>query len=136
MDYRRRHARPPRDQSQDAATKPIGSVAARVQETVDGAPSTVDRAMEGLKQMQATVDGAKAAVEEVLERVNMVLKETVDGVKTAVERIEPAYATHNPWILLGSAIIMGYLLGTLERHTASAPGQGGSSAERHEPLGP
>jgi ElaB/YqjD/DUF883 family membrane-anchored ribosome-binding protein len=87
------------------------------------------------ERVQETVDAAKAAVEEVLERVNMVLKDTIEGVKTTVERIDPAqlqqnpwtivkttaelvdpaHMHQNPWILIGSAIVMGYLLGTLER---------------------
>jgi ElaB/YqjD/DUF883 family membrane-anchored ribosome-binding protein len=105
-----------------------------VQETVDGVTSTVERALEGVTQLQETVEGAKAAVEEVLERVHVALKDTIDGVKTTAERIDPAplqqnpwiivqttvelvdpaHMNHNPWILISSAIVMGYLLGTLE----------------------
>jgi hypothetical protein len=51
-------------------------------------------------------------------------------VKTTAELINPAHGNQSPWILMGSAILIGYLLGTLERHTASSPGQGASSAER------
>jgi ElaB/YqjD/DUF883 family membrane-anchored ribosome-binding protein len=91
-------------------------------------------------QMQETVDGAKATVEEVLERVHVALKDTIDGVKSTMERvdpaqlqqnpwsivkttaeiIDPAHMNHNPWILIGSAIVMGYLLGTLERGSLSS----------------
>jgi ElaB/YqjD/DUF883 family membrane-anchored ribosome-binding protein len=98
-----------------------------VQETVDGVTSTVERALEGVTQLQETV-------EEVLERVHVALKDTIDGVKTTAERIDPAqlqqnpwiivkttaelvdpaHMNHNPWILISSAIVMGYLLGTLE----------------------
>jgi ElaB/YqjD/DUF883 family membrane-anchored ribosome-binding protein len=105
-----------------------------VQETVDGVTSRVERALEGVTQLQETVEGAKAAVEEVLERVHVALKDTIDGVKTTAERIDPAplqqnpwiivqttaelvdpaHMHHNPWILISSAIVMGYLLGTLE----------------------
>jgi ElaB/YqjD/DUF883 family membrane-anchored ribosome-binding protein len=132
MDERTSHAQQPRDERQAAVTEHMGGVETRVQETVDGVKSTVERAMESFTQIQETVDGARAAVEEMLEGVNVALQETVEGVKTMVERIEPAHVNQHPWILLGSAILLGYLLGTLEQHTASSPGQGGSSAERHE----
>jgi ElaB/YqjD/DUF883 family membrane-anchored ribosome-binding protein len=125
----------PSDERRAVVTENLGRVEERVQETVEGITSTVKSALEGFTQLQATAEGAKATVEEVLERVNVALKDTIDGVKTTVERIDPAQlqqnpwtivqttaelvdqarTNHNPWILIGSAIVMGYLLGTLER---------------------
>jgi ElaB/YqjD/DUF883 family membrane-anchored ribosome-binding protein len=145
MAHRTGQAQQPSDERQAAVTENLGRVEERVQETVDGITSTVERALEGFTQLQETVEGAKAAVEEVLERVHVALKDTIDGVKTTVERIDPAqlqqnpwtvvhataelvdpaHMNQNPWILIGSAIVMGYLLGTLERgglgreHTSS-----------------
>jgi ElaB/YqjD/DUF883 family membrane-anchored ribosome-binding protein len=134
MAQRTGHCQRQIEERRAAVTENLGRVDARVQETVKGVASTVARALEGFTQLQETVDGAKAAVEEVLERVNVALKDTIEGVKTTVERIDPAqlqqnpwtivkttaelvdpaHMNHNPWILLGSAIVMGYLLGTLE----------------------
>jgi hypothetical protein len=69
-------------------------------------------------------------IEELLKGVNVALKEMVEGVHTTTELINPAHGNQSLWILMGSAILIGYLLGTLERHTASSPGQSASSAER------
>ena len=155
MVQRTGHGQQPSDERPSAVTENMGGVDARVQETVDGVTSTVARALEGVKQLQETVDGAKAAVEEMLARVHVALKDTVDGVNTTLERLEPAQIQHNPWVLvkttaglidtahenhypwllMGSAILVGYLLGTLERPTASPPGPGESSAGRHERRG-
>jgi ElaB/YqjD/DUF883 family membrane-anchored ribosome-binding protein len=135
MAQRTGQAQQPSDERQAAVTEHLGRVEERVQETVDGIKSTAESALEGFTRLQETVEGAKAAVEEVLERVHVALKDTIDGVKTTVERIDPAplqqnpwtivkttaelidpaHMNHNPWILIGSAIVMGYLLGTLER---------------------
>jgi ElaB/YqjD/DUF883 family membrane-anchored ribosome-binding protein len=135
MAQRTGQAQQPSDERQAAVTENLGRVEERVQETVEGVTSTVERALEGFTQLQETVEGAKATVEEVLERVHVALKDTIDGVKTTVERIDPAHLqqnpwtivqktaelvdpahmNQNPWILIGSAIVMGYLLGTLER---------------------
>jgi ElaB/YqjD/DUF883 family membrane-anchored ribosome-binding protein len=134
MAQRTGQAQQPNDERQAAVTENLGRVEERVQETVDGVTSTVERALEGFTQLQEPVEGAKAAVEEVLERVHVALKDTLDGVKTTVKRLDPAHLqqnpwtlmqttaelidpphmNHNPWILIGSAIVMGYLLGTLE----------------------
>jgi ElaB/YqjD/DUF883 family membrane-anchored ribosome-binding protein len=134
MAQRTGQAQQPSNERQAAVTENLGRVEEQVQETIDGVTSTVERALEGFTQLQETVEGAKATVEEVLERVHVALKDTIDGVKTTVERIDPAqlqqnpwtivqttaelvdpaHMHHNPWILIGSAIVMGYLLGTLE----------------------
>jgi ElaB/YqjD/DUF883 family membrane-anchored ribosome-binding protein len=134
MAQRRGHSQRQIEERRAAMTENLARVDAQVQETVDGVTSTVERALEGFTQLQETVEGAKAAVEEVLERVHVALKDTIDGVKATVERIDPAHLqqnpwtivqttaelvdpahmNHNPWILIGSAIVMGYLLGTLE----------------------
>jgi hypothetical protein len=134
MAQRTGQAQQPSDERQAAVTENLGRVEERVQETVDGVTSTVERALEGFTQLQETVEGAKGAVEGVLERVHVALKDTIDGVKTTVEGIDPAqlqqnpwtivqttaelvnpaHMNRNPWILLGSALVMGYLLGILE----------------------
>jgi hypothetical protein len=36
-------------------------------------------------------------------------------VQLTAELVNPSRMNHNPWILIGSAIVMGYLLGSLER---------------------
>jgi ElaB/YqjD/DUF883 family membrane-anchored ribosome-binding protein len=134
MDQKSGHSQRIIGEQQAVMTEHLERVNAQVQETLDGVRSTVDSALEGFTQVQETVDGAKTAVEEVLERVHVALKDTLEGVKTTAERmdpaqlqqhpwtivhtmaelLDPAHMNQNPWILIGSAIVMGYLLGTLE----------------------
>ncbi len=89
-----------------------------MQETIDGVQSTVQSAMEGFKQMQETVDRAKTAVDELLERVNGTVNEMVERLKPAADLLDDAQ--QNPWLLVGSAIVMGYILGSLAREHPSA----------------
>jgi hypothetical protein len=150
MAHRTGHRQRPPEERRAAVTEDLERVDARVQETIGGVSSAVERALEGATQLQETVDAAKAAVEAALGQVHAALTDALDGVKTQVERmdpaefqqnpwalahaaaalVDPARATHHPWLLLGGAIIAGYLLGTLERHTAAAPGAGEPPAER------
>jgi ElaB/YqjD/DUF883 family membrane-anchored ribosome-binding protein len=90
---------------QAVMTENMGRVEERVQETVDGLKSTVHKAMEGFKQIQETVNGAKTAVDGMLESVKGTVDETVERVKPTADLLD--YVQHNPWLLVGSAVLMG-----------------------------
>ena len=118
MDQRTGQAQRPIDDRRAAVTEKMESVEARVQETVDGVKATVESAIEGFKQVQETVDGAKAAVDELLERVTGTVHDTVERMQPAAGLLD--YVQQNPWLLLGGAILMGYVLGGLASEKASS----------------
>jgi ElaB/YqjD/DUF883 family membrane-anchored ribosome-binding protein len=118
MDHRTGQAQRPIDERQAAMTEKMGGVEARVQETVDGVKTTVEGAIEGFKQVQETVDEAKAAVDEMLERLQGTVHETVERMKPPADLLE--HVQQNPWLLLGGAILMGYIFGSLARDNASS----------------
>ena len=93
-------------------------VAEGVQETVDGVKSTVESAMEGVKQVQETVEGAKAAVDEILESVKGTVNETVERMQPVADLLD--HVQQNPWLLLGGAILMGYILGSFTSEPGSS----------------
>jgi hypothetical protein len=92
-------------------------VEARVQETVEGLKSTLHSAMEGFEQVQETVDGGKAAVDAMLESVKGTVHDTVQRVKPTVDLL--TQVRQNPWLLMGSAILLRYILGSLARENTS-----------------
>jgi len=92
-------------------TENMETIEARVQETVDGVMATLHRGLEGFKQLQKMIDGAKGAVDTMIESVQGTTQDTVGGVKPTADLLE--YVQQNPWILLGGAILMGYVLGSL-----------------------
>ena len=102
-----------------AMTEKIGIVAERAQETMEGVKSTVDQAMEGFKQVQETVAGAKSAADTLIESVKLTVDETVERVNTTADLLDQVQ--QHPWIILGGAILLGYILGGLARETSSAP---------------
>jgi hypothetical protein len=69
--------------------------------------------MEEFKQIQETVGGAKSAVDAMLEHVQVTVKEMVEQVKPTADLLNDRQ--QNPWFLMGSAIVMGYILGSLAR---------------------
>ena len=89
----------------------IGMVEERVQETAAEVRSTVDGAIEGFKQVQETVEGAKSAIDKLIESVRETANDMVDGVK------------ENPWLMVGSAGLLGYILGSLAGERSSLLGR-------------
>ena len=104
-----------------AMTEKVGMVAERAQETMEAVKSTADRAMAGFKQVQETVEGAKSAVNTVVESVKLTVEETGERVKTTADLLDQL--RQNPWIMLGGAILLGYILGNLARNASSVPGR-------------
>jgi ElaB/YqjD/DUF883 family membrane-anchored ribosome-binding protein len=96
----------------------MGKVEERVGETLKGVEATVESAMEGFKRVQETVDEAKATVEEMLESGQSTVHEMVERVKPVADLL--VYVQQNPWLLLGGAILMGYVLGGLASEKASS----------------
>jgi hypothetical protein len=107
-----------REEQPAAVTETTARFEARVQETVEGLKATVHSAMEGFKQLQKTVDGGKPAVDAMLERVPGTVHETVERLKPTADLL--AQVQQNPWLLMGGAILLGYILGSRARENPSA----------------
>ncbi len=68
-------------------------------------------------RFQETVEGTRTTVEEMVDRVKDVADDFVDRTK---QTFDPTYQVHqHPWAMVGSAILVGYVLGTLESRMAS-----------------
>jgi ElaB/YqjD/DUF883 family membrane-anchored ribosome-binding protein len=117
MDQNTSHGQRNIEEPQLAVTENMAGVEERVQQMVEGLKSTVHRAMERFKQMQETVDGAKTAVDELIESIKGTVNETVERVKPTADLLDDVQ--QNPWFLVGSAILMGYVLGSLARENTS-----------------
>jgi ElaB/YqjD/DUF883 family membrane-anchored ribosome-binding protein len=105
-----------REDVRAAMTEKISIVEERAQETIDGVKSTVDQALEGFKQVQGTMEGTRSAIDTMAETAKLTVDETVERVKTTADLIDQVQ--QHPWVMLGSAILMGYILGSLARKNA------------------
>jgi ElaB/YqjD/DUF883 family membrane-anchored ribosome-binding protein len=118
MDHRTGQSQRNVEEQRAAVTESMAGVEERVQETIEGLKSTVHRAMESFKQLQETVDGGKSAVDEMLENVKGTVDEMVQHVKPTADLLD--YGQQNPWLLMGCAILMGYILGSVTRENTFA----------------
>jgi hypothetical protein len=121
MDHREGDIRGDIEGTRAAMTEKVDMVAERAQGTMEAVKSTADRAMVGFKQVQETVEGAKSAVNTVIESVKLTVEETVERVNTTADLLDQV--RQNPSIMLGGAILLGYILGSLAMKASSAPGQ-------------
>jgi len=112
-------------------TEKIDMIENRMHETVEGTQSTIDNVidnikptidsvMDNIKRMQGTVEDAKSTVDNIMETIKYTVEETIDRVKYTTEIIEQV--NQNPWVMFGSAILIGYVLSSMSR---------GSSDSRH-----
>jgi uncharacterized membrane protein/ElaB/YqjD/DUF883 family membrane-anchored ribosome-binding protein len=94
-----------------AMTEKIDMIEGRVNETMEGTKATIDNVMSKAKDVQETIENAKSTVDTVLETIKHTMEETVDRVKYAATLIEQV--DQNPWIIFGSAVLTGYIMGGL-----------------------
>jgi ElaB/YqjD/DUF883 family membrane-anchored ribosome-binding protein len=68
-------------------------------------------------RIQETVEETRTTVEEMVDRVKDAADDFVDRTK---QTFDPTYQVHqHPWAMVGGAILVGYVLGTLESRMAS-----------------
>jgi hypothetical protein len=121
MDQRESHIRSDIEDTRTAMTEKIDMIENRMHETMQGTQSTIDNIMDNVKRVQGTVEEAKSTVDNIIETVKYTMDETIERVKYTTDLIEQV--NQNPWIMFGSAVLIGYVL--------SGINQGGSSATRH-----
>jgi hypothetical protein len=81
--------------------------------------------------VQETVAGATSAVNTVIDSVKLTVDETVERVHTTADLLDQVQ--QHPWIILGGAILLGYILGGLARETSSASPHKASAHNGHQP---
>ena len=111
MDQREDDIRQGIEGTRTAMAEKIEMIEERVQETMEGAKSTVDSAMQGFRQIQETVEKAKSTADSIIESVQSTVDETIERAKCTSELV--AQVNQNPWIMFGTAALVGYILGSL-----------------------
>jgi len=113
MDQRESPIRQDIEETHTAMTEKIEMIEDRVQETIEGTKSTIDTVMSNVQRVQDTVQDAKVTVDSIMETIKQTMDETVERVKYTADLIEQV--NQNPWIMFGSAVLMGYVLSSINR---------------------
>jgi ElaB/YqjD/DUF883 family membrane-anchored ribosome-binding protein len=117
MDQRERQLQHEIAVTREAMGQKIAMIEARVHAALDGARGTVDSLMESFERIQQTVTQTKATVDSLMEAVETTTSEAADNVRCAATLIQQV--KQRPWLTLGSAVLVGYILGSLAGTTSS-----------------
>jgi uncharacterized membrane protein len=98
-------------------TEKIDKIEGRVHETMEGTKETIDNVMDRVKGVQETIDSAKATIDNLLETIKHTMEETIERVKYTSSVIEQV--DQNPWIMFGSAVLTGYVMGGLSQERSA-----------------
>jgi ElaB/YqjD/DUF883 family membrane-anchored ribosome-binding protein len=111
MDEKESHSRVNVGSEHSAVTEKLDMIEERIHDTVEGTKSTINNVMDSIQHAQTTIEGTKSAIDNVLETIKYAMDETVERVKYTTDLIEQV--NKNPWIMFGSAVLMGYVLSTV-----------------------
>jgi uncharacterized protein with von Willebrand factor type A (vWA) domain len=132
MDQRESHIRKDIEGTRSAMTEKLEMIEDRVHETMEGTQSTIDTVMDNIKRVQGTVEEAKSTIDNVLETIKYSMDETIERVKYTTDLI--GQVNQNPWIMFGSAILMGYVLSSInQRELFNSPQAHQQRGERAVP---
>jgi hypothetical protein len=67
------------------------------------------------------MEGTTSAADTLIESIKLTVDETAERVNTTADLLNQV--RRSPWIMLGGAILLGYILGSLAREASSAPGR-------------
>ena len=116
------------EDTRTSMTEKLELLEERVRETLEETKSVVEDIVENVKDtvgetvgaVKETVEGAKSTVEGIVENVKDTMDDTVTTVKQAFD--VPYQVNQHPWLMVGSAVLLGSFLGGLSQRRSRASG--------------
>jgi hypothetical protein len=91
----------------------IDMIANRVHDTIVGPKIAADNLIKNLAQAKKSMQEQTAQIDKDDEPIHHAVAETIERVKALLYLIERV--NQDPWIMLGSALLVGYIMGSLNR---------------------
>jgi hypothetical protein len=91
----------------------IDMIANRVHTTIVGPKIAADNLIENLAQAKQTMQEQAGVIDNDDKPVHHAIAETIERVKAILYLIERV--NQDPWVMLGSALLVGYVIGSLNR---------------------
>jgi ElaB/YqjD/DUF883 family membrane-anchored ribosome-binding protein len=134
MDKTESHIKQNIEETRAAMTEKIERIEGRVHETIEGTKSTIDSVVGHMNRVKDTMEERKSVLDTSIDTLRQTVDETVDRVKATADLIEQV--KQNPWIMLGSAVLVGYVLGGLNHQEALGMGSAHENRHAHEQTKP
>jgi ElaB/YqjD/DUF883 family membrane-anchored ribosome-binding protein len=126
MDQTENHIKHNIEETRAAMNEKLGIIEQRVHRTMEGTKSTIDSFAEGVDRIKEAIEGTTSAIDNSIGAFKYAVDETVERVSSTAALIDQV--KQNPWIMLGSAVLLGYVIGSLNRQEALDKGQAPNEA--------
>jgi hypothetical protein len=127
MDQTENHIKHNIEETRAAMNEKLDIIEQRVHRTMEGTKSTIDSFAEGVDRIKEAVEGTTSTIDNSIDAFKYAVDETVERVKSTAVLIDQV--KQNPWIMLGSAVLLGYVIGSLNRQEALDKGHAPSEAK-------
>jgi hypothetical protein len=101
------------NETRTAMDEKIGIIAHRVRHTLRGPKLAADNLIENLVQAKKAMQEQTLVIDKCDTPIHQAVAETAERVKAILYLIERV--NQDPWIMLGSALLVGYIIGGLNR---------------------
>ena len=117
MDQTEEHIKRNIEETRAAMSNKIEKIEDRVHETVEGTKTTIDNIVGNINRVKGGIDETKSAIDSSIEAIKSAVDEAVERVKYTADLIEQV--KQNPWVMFGTAVMVGYVMGSLNREESS-----------------
>ena len=101
------------DETRNAMEEKIEMIANRIHNTIVGPKIAIDNLIGNLDQARKAMQGTTSAMENGANTIQRAVVESTETAKATISLIDQV--KHDPWIMLGSAVLIGYVIGNLPR---------------------
>jgi ElaB/YqjD/DUF883 family membrane-anchored ribosome-binding protein len=113
MDQREIHIKRTIEETRNAMGEKIDMIANRVHNTIIGPKIAADNLIESLKEYQEAMQETTSITNDGANAIHRAVAETIERVKATINIIEQV--KRDPWIMVAGAVLMGYVIGNLNR---------------------
>lgn len=113
MDEREIHLIRSIEETRRAMGDKIDMIANRIHNTIIGPKIAADRLIENLNHARKAMQEAPATTDNGAHPMHQAVTETIERLKAIINLIEQV--KREPWVMLGSSVVMGYVLGSMKR---------------------
>ena len=100
-------------ETRDAMGEKIDIIENRIYKAMEGPKSAIDTVIWNIDRFRGALEETKSVMDHSIVHINQAVDETLVRAKSTADLI--AQVKQDPWIMVGSAILMGYVIGSLNR---------------------
>lgn len=113
MDQREAYIKQNIVETRDAMSEKIEMIENHIYKAMEGPKSAIDTVMWNIDRFKGALEETKSAMDLSIAHIDQAVDETLVRAKSTADLI--GQVKHDPWIMVGSAILMGYVIGSLNR---------------------